>query len=97
MYFSDNLSHDPASHPNTNSETFGHFLINLIINAAFFINWTETSQLMKVLCSYKGRLGWIQYVPLKRARFGIKSFMLCESKSGYICGTQLHTLEWVLC
>ncbi|KFM61174.1 PiggyBac transposable element-derived protein 4, partial [Stegodyphus mimosarum] len=26
----------------------------------------------------------MQYSPLKKARFGIKSFLLCESKSGYM-------------
>ena len=35
------------------------------------------------LILHKGRLGWIQYIPLKRARFGIKFYLLCESKSGY--------------
>ncbi|GFV10272.1 piggyBac transposable element-derived protein 4 [Trichonephila clavipes] len=34
------------------------------------------------LMLFKGRLGWKQYMPLKRSRFGIKSYMLCESKSG---------------
>lgn len=34
---------------------------------------------------WKGRLGWKQYIPSKRAHFGIKSYELCESKSGYIC------------
>ncbi|KAG8236759.1 hypothetical protein J437_LFUL015824, partial [Ladona fulva] len=38
----------------------------------------------KSLLLYKGRLGWHQYMPQKRARFGIKTFMLCESKSGYV-------------
>ncbi|XP_066948571.1 piggyBac transposable element-derived protein 4-like, partial [Macrobrachium rosenbergii] len=28
------------------------------------------------LLLYKGRLGWVQYLPLKRARFGIKYFKL---------------------
>ena len=32
---------------------------------------------------YKGRLLFKQYLPLKRARFGIKIFSLCESLSGY--------------
>ncbi|GFS30548.1 piggyBac transposable element-derived protein 4 [Trichonephila inaurata madagascariensis] len=36
------------------------------------------------LLLYKGRLSWTQYLPLKRARFGIKLFMLCESHSGYV-------------
>ncbi|GFV83483.1 probable RNA-directed DNA polymerase from transposon BS [Trichonephila clavipes] len=36
------------------------------------------------LIAYKGRLSWKQYIPQKRARFGIKLFQLCESESGYI-------------
>ncbi|GFY75870.1 piggyBac transposable element-derived protein 4 [Trichonephila inaurata madagascariensis] len=36
------------------------------------------------LLLYKERLSWTQYLPLKRARFGIKMFMLCESHSGYV-------------
>ena len=36
------------------------------------------------LLLWKGRLGWKQYIPTKRARFGIKSFEICESVSGYI-------------
>ncbi|CAL1269764.1 unnamed protein product [Larinioides sclopetarius] len=40
---------------------------------------------------YKGRLGWIQYMPLKRSRFGIKTFMLCESKTGYIFSSIVYT------
>jgi hypothetical protein len=29
-----------------------------------------------LLC--KRRLGFVQYMPLKRARFGVKTYMLCE-------------------
>jgi hypothetical protein len=32
---------------------------------------------------FKGRLLFKQYLPLKRARFGIKIFSLCESVTGY--------------
>ena len=34
------------------------------------------------LLLWKGRLSFKQYIPLKRAKFGVKSFMLCED-SGY--------------
>ena len=36
------------------------------------------------LLLWNGRLGWKQYIPIKRARFGIKSFEICESVLGYI-------------
>lgn len=40
---------------------------------------------------YKGRLGWKQYIPIKRAQFEIKSYMLCESSSGYIWSLIIYT------
>lgn len=43
------------------------------------------------LLLFKGRLSWKQYMPLKRARFGIKSFLLCESESGYIWNSIIYT------
>ncbi|KAG8236323.1 hypothetical protein J437_LFUL018599 [Ladona fulva] len=43
------------------------------------------------LLLYKGRLGWRQYIPQKRARFGIKTFLLCESNSGYVWSTIVYT------
>lgn len=43
------------------------------------------------LVLYKGRLSWIQYIATKRARFGIKFYMMCESSSGYIVKCILYT------
>lgn len=43
------------------------------------------------LMLFKGRLGWKQYIPLKRARFGIKSYILSESKTGYIWSFIIYT------
>ncbi|CAM1325723.1 PGBD4 (predicted) [Pycnogonum litorale] len=40
---------------------------------------------------FKGRLSWKQYNPSKRARFGIKYYKLCESKSGYIKYFEIYT------
>ncbi|XP_054717507.1 piggyBac transposable element-derived protein 4-like [Uloborus diversus] len=36
------------------------------------------------LMKFRGRLSWIQFIPTKRARFGIKFFVLSESASGYV-------------
>lgn len=43
------------------------------------------------LMLWKGRLAMKQYIPLKRARFGLKSYELCESGSGYIWNSIVHT------
>lgn len=36
------------------------------------------------LVGFKGRFVYKQYVPLKRARFGIKIFLICHCKTGYV-------------
>jgi hypothetical protein len=36
------------------------------------------------LTLWKGHLGIRQYIPLKAAKFGIKTFELCESSTGYL-------------
>ncbi|XP_065664603.1 piggyBac transposable element-derived protein 4-like [Hydra vulgaris] len=43
------------------------------------------------LLLWKGHLSWKQYFPSKRSRFGIKSFALCESATGYIWNCFLYT------
>ena len=43
------------------------------------------------LLLWKGRLSWKQYIANKRSRFGIKSFALCESETGYIWNCFLYT------
>ena len=41
------------------------------------------------LLLWKGRLAFKQYIPLKRARFGIKMFRLCET-SGYLWNSYIY-------
>jgi len=43
------------------------------------------------LLLWKGRLGWKQYIPKKRSRFGIKTFELCDSKTGYLWNFIVYT------
>jgi len=42
------------------------------------------------LMLWKGRLAIKQYIPLKRARFGLKTYELCEARSGYIWNSITH-------
>lgn len=43
------------------------------------------------LIGWKGRLGWKQYIPSKRKRYGMKLFVLCESKTGYVYNFIFYT------
>ena len=43
------------------------------------------------LLLWKGRLGWKQYIPKKRSRFGIKTYELCDSITGYLWNFSVYT------
>ena len=43
------------------------------------------------LTLWKGRLSFRQYIPLKAAKFGIKTFELCESSTGYLWSFIIYT------
>ena len=43
------------------------------------------------LTLWKGRLSFAQYIPLKTSKFGIKTFELCESKTGYLWNFIVYT------
>ncbi|GFX89858.1 piggyBac transposable element-derived protein 4 [Trichonephila clavipes] len=45
------------------------------------------------LMKFKGRLKWKMYIATKRARFGLKFFVLCEAESGYISDFLIYTGE----
>lgn len=43
------------------------------------------------LVLFKGRLVFRQYIPSKRARYGIKLYMLSESRTGYVFNLRVYT------
>jgi hypothetical protein len=43
------------------------------------------------LLLFKGRLSFKQYIPSKRSRFGIKTFVMCDCKTGYILDFIVYT------
>ena len=51
-----------------------------------------TSEFMSIdegLLAHKGKLKFKQYIPSKRARFGIKFFALCDN-SGYLWNSEIN-------
>lgn len=43
------------------------------------------------LILHKGRLAFRQFIPSKRARYGIKLYCLCDAKSGYLFNVLVHS------
>ncbi|KAL6419513.1 hypothetical protein ACFW04_011346 [Cataglyphis niger] len=42
------------------------------------------------LLLFKGRLSFKQYIPSKRSRFGIKTYVLCNCKTGYVLDVNIY-------
>jgi hypothetical protein len=45
----------------------------------------------KPLALWKGQVSFRQYLPLKSSQFGIKSFELCDSQTGYLWSVLIYT------
>jgi hypothetical protein len=67
------------------------FFTPLIANFRTVYTPTQCIAVDESLMLWKGRLGVKQYIPLKRARWGLKSYELCEAGSGYIWNSIVHT------
>ena len=48
----------------------------------------------ETLIGYKGRLAWIQYIPKKPTKWGIKAWVLADSSSGYVWNLKLYTSKF---
>jgi len=91
LHFSDNNSYNAETHPNPKLNKIWN--IHNILIKKFQQMYTPERDITidESLLLYKGRLGWRQCILSKRARFGIKSYMLCESISGYVWNTIIYT------
>ena len=45
----------------------------------------------ETMIGFKGRLGWIQYMPKKPTKWGIKAWAMADSKSGYVWNFSIYT------
>lgn len=97
LHFSNNAEYNPQTHPNPKLNKIWPILEKL--NSLFQKSLTPDRDVTidESLLLFKGRLSWMQYIPLKRARFGIKSYMLCESKSGYLWKIIIYTGKGTIC
>uniref|UniRef100_A0A8C5R0Q0 PiggyBac transposable element-derived protein domain-containing protein n=1 Tax=Leptobrachium leishanense TaxID=445787 RepID=A0A8C5R0Q0_9ANUR len=84
MHFSDNSLCPPREHPQFDRlykirPLITHFAARFAEAYTPGRNICVDESLMK----YKGRLGFKQYIPSKRSRYGVKVYKLCDSESGY--------------
>lgn len=85
LHFSDNSQCPPRNHPNFDKLFKVRPLINFFSQkfAEVYVPDKNIS-VDESLVHFTGRLGIKQYIPSKRARYGLKLNKLCESATGYV-------------
>ncbi|GBM28228.1 PiggyBac transposable element-derived protein 4 [Araneus ventricosus] len=91
LHFSDDTKFDAKTHECPKLQKLWPIIKHLNTRYRETITPERDVTIDESLMLYKGRLHWKQYIPLKRSRFGIKSFILCESKSGYVYQLIIYT------
>lgn len=91
MHFADNNAFDAKTHECPKLAKIWPVLKHLSSSFQEAITPERDVSIDESLMLFKGRLAWKQYIPLKRSRFGIKSYMLCESKTGYVWSLIIYT------
>lgn len=86
LHFSNNGKYNPRDHtcPKLNkiSPIVSH-LVDMDKFQSVIVPKCDVS-IDESLLLYKRRMSWMQFIPKKRACFGIESYMLCELKSRYV-------------
>ncbi|XP_067123686.1 piggyBac transposable element-derived protein 4-like, partial [Centruroides vittatus] len=91
LHFSNTDTFDPETHPNPKLNKIWPIIEKLHFKFSSLYTPEENITVDESLLLYKGRLSWKQYIPSKRARFGIKFYNLCESSSGYLWNFIIYT------
>ncbi|XP_056397707.1 piggyBac transposable element-derived protein 4-like [Hyla sarda] len=91
LHFTNNEEFDEATHPAPKLKKIWEVYQMLLKNFQQAYVPNRDISTGESMMAYKGRLSWIQYIASKRARFGIKSYMLCESATGYIWNSVIYT------
>ncbi|XP_067140272.1 piggyBac transposable element-derived protein 4-like isoform X1 [Centruroides vittatus] len=91
LHFSSHDNNDPTTHPNPKINKIWPIVTNLNKKCSHLYVPERDISVDESLMLYRGRLSWKQYIPLKRSRFGVKFFMLCESASGYLYNFIIYT------
>ena len=91
LHFSNNESFDSRSHPHPKLKKI--YEIFQLLSRKFQTIYMPEKDIAvdESLVPYKGKLGYKQFIPSKRARFGVKLYELCESSSGYIWNIIIYT------
>ncbi|XP_060846028.1 piggyBac transposable element-derived protein 4-like [Rhopalosiphum padi] len=66
------------------------FLDSFVNNSRASYNKSEFTTIDEMLHPFRGRCQWIQYIPSKPAKYGIKMYALCDAKYFYTSNLEVY-------
>ena len=66
------------------------FFQAFVNNCKLSFNLSEYTTIDEMLHPFRGRCSFIQYIPSKLAKYGVKMFALCDAKSFYTSNLEIY-------
>ena len=91
MHFVDNNNApDPSDSNRDKLSKIRPFLNALLPRFTEVYAPSQNLSLDKALITFKGRVQFRQFLPLKRSRFELKGFVVTDSATGYVLNTMIY-------
>ena len=92
FHLNDSEKQPPHGSPDFDKQFKIRPLLNKIVNSFMSIYVPHQHIIVdETMIGFKGRLAWVQYMPKKPTKWGIKAWVLADSKSGYAWNFNLYT------
>ena len=72
------------------------FLESFIANCQAAYNPNRELSVDEAMVGFKGRLAFIQYLPNKPTKWGMKAYVLADSITGYVLNWRLYTGAFII-
>lgn len=66
------------------------FFANFVLSCKSSFNLSEYTTIDEMLHPLRGRCSFVQYIPSKPAKYGIKMFALCDAKTFYTSNIEIY-------
>ena len=95
LHLADNECYIPKGQPGHDPLYKLHpFLEPLLTNFQKSYSLHRELSVDEAMVGFKGRLAFIQYLPKKPTKWGMKCYVLADSTSGYVWNWRLYTGMW---
>ena len=75
--------------------SFDLFLDPLVKNFQEAYHLAREISVDESMIGFKGRMSFVQYMPKKPTKCGMKTFVLTDSRTGYTCNWRLYTCKLI--